>query len=777
KESLSEQFKEYFQNQKLESFKDKPLKRYISSAKHQFEQLFFQNIFAQISDKNRTHIDQLLLETSTDKQSDSIVLAELKKDIPGARLKNVNYAIKKIHSLQKSSINPSSFTGISRKLLLKYYDRIMALSPSEIMKYSITARYSMMAMFCYVRSQLLLDALVDTFTKLIHRMRTNAQSYVDKNILKDVKRVDGKFDILEKLAKATADNPKGVIEDKVYPDVPRDLLLELIKDLGQRGKWYQNQIRDKIHSNYAHGNRTILLPLLQLFDFKEDHATYQPILAAITFINQHWNASINEYYTETPPLEGIIPSAWHSMVVTETEGIIHVNKYNYEIAVLEQLKTFIGFKAIWINGAYRFRNPNEDIPKDFEQNREYYYDLLGLPMKPKAFTSELKQLLNKNLSDLNNSILTNDLVKIKPSNLNKNICITPSEPQAEPENIEKLQKEIVSKWSTINLIDILKECDLLINFTEQMETIAKNSSIPTEELRRRLLLCIYGIGSNTGLKRIGIANGDVSFNDLRYTKKRFINRINVRNAIRMVVNSVLDLRDPAVWGEATTTVACDSTQVSAWDQNLLNEWHHRYKGKGVMIYWHVDKKALCIYSQLKSCSSSEVSSMIKGVIDHDTKMNMNQVFVDTHGQSVIGFAVSHMLDFDLLPRFKAINKQKLYGVTSKDKEEYKNISLIMKGGINWKLIEDNYDDVVKYMAALKLGIVEPSVLIKRFSHNNYNHPIYKALIEIGRAKKSIFLCKYLKSEDLRIEINEGLNVVERLNHVMDFIFYGKLGEL
>jgi len=252
---------------------------------------------------------------------------------------------------------------------------------------------------------------------------------------------------------------------------------------------------------------------------------------------------------------------------------------------------------------------------------------------------------------------------------------------------------------------------------------------------------------------------------------------NLRNAIRVIVNKVLDIRDKRVWKEATTTVACDSTQVSAWDQNLINEWHYRYKGKGVMIYWHVDKKALCIYSQLKSCSSSEVGSMIKGVIDHDTAMNMNRVFVDTHGQSVLGFAVSYLLGFDLLPRFKGINTQKLCGVTSDDKNIYPNIAKIIKGTINWKLIEENYDEVLKYIVALKLGIIEPSVLVKRFSKENYTHPIYKAFIEIGKANRTIFLCNYLESEELRIEINEGLNVVERLNNVMDFIFYGKLGEL
>ena len=51
-----------------------------------------------------------------------------------------------------------------------------------------------------------------------------------------------------------------------------------------------------------------------------------------------------------------------------------------------------------------------------------------------------------------------------------------------------------------------------------------------------------------------------------------------------------------------------------------------------------------------------------------------------------------------------------------------------------------------------------------------------ALLELGRAIKTIFLCNYLHSEEVRREINEGLNVVERWNGVNDFIFYGKGGE-
>lgn len=695
----------------------------------------------------------------------------------GVRLKNVNFALDKIALLKQITLPKSIVDLVDRKLLLKYYDRIMALSPSNILEFSPVAKYATMAIFCYIRLQLILDSLADTLIKLIKRMRSSSEKYVDNYIVKEVKRVDGKFDILEKLASLSINNPKSTIEDKIYPEVSKEKLEAIITDLQQRGKWYQQQVQNKIHSKYAYGSRTTLLPILQTFQLKEDNSSYQPILKAVEFINKYWNESDSEYYETEPPIEGIIPTNWHPMVVQVDKDVIKVNKYNYELAVLEELKRFLNFKAIWIKRSYRYRNPEEDIPKDFEQKKQQYYQELGLPLDDKEFITKLQNALERGLENLNSKIPNNNLVKIKTSTVGKNITITPSEAQKDPNNIIALQKEITGRWSSINLIDILKETDLLTNFTQQMETIAKSSSIEPSGLRKRLLLCLYGIGSNTGLKRISIANGDVNYSDLRYIKKRYINATNVRNSIRLIINNILKIRNPDIWGEATTSVACDSTKISSWDQNLINEWHHRYQGRGVMIYWHVDKKSLCIYSQLKSCSSSEVGSMIKGIIDHDTEMNMNRVFVDTHGQSMIGFAISYLLDFDLLPRLKAINKQKLYGVASGDKWKYQYISEIIKGGINWKLIEENYNEVVKHLVALKLGIVEPDVLVKRFSNNNYEHPVYRTLLEIGKANKSIFLCKYLDSESLRIEINEGLNVVERLNYIMDFIFYGKLGEL
>ena len=114
---------------------------------------------------------------------------------------------------------------------------------------------------------------------------------------------------------------------------------------------------------------------------------------------------------------------------------------------------------------------------------------------------------------------------------------------------------------------------------------------------------------------------------------------------------------------------------------------------------------------------------------------------------------------DLLPRIKGIQRQKLYYPSAYHKNNYPNLEPILKSAINWQLIEENYDEYVKHVSALKTGTVDPDVLIKKFSKENYNHPVYKTLIEIGNAVKTIFLCRYLAEEDLRIEINESQKVV------------------
>jgi hypothetical protein len=167
-----------------------------------------------------------------------------------------------------------------------------------------------------------------------------------------------------------------------------------------------------------------------------------------------------------------------------------------------------------------------------------------------------------------------------------------------------LKGEVQAHWGWIQLLDILKETNFRTAFTDRFKSVMTYEQLSRDVLQKRLLLCLYALGTNIGLKRISAGEHGQTYRDLLYVRKRFITKDNLRAAIAQIVNAILQVRQPHIWGEATSC-ASDSKKFGAWDQNLLTEWHIRYRGPGIMVYWHVEKKALCVYSQVKSCSSSE----------------------------------------------------------------------------------------------------------------------------------------------------------------------------
>jgi len=158
-------------------------------------------------------------------------------------------------------------------------------------------------------------------------------------------------------------------------------------------------------------------------------------------------------------------------------------------------------------------------------------------------------------------------------------------------------------------------------------------------------------------------------------------------------------------------------------------------------------------------------------------MEVDRQYVDSHGQSTIAFAFCRRLGFQLLPRLKAIHVQKLYRPETGKPEAYKKLQHILTRPINWDLIRNQYDEMIKYATALRLATAETEAILRRFTRNNVQHPTYKALAELGKAIKTIFLCGYLHSEELRREINDGLNVIEQWNGATDFVFFARRGEL
>jgi len=774
-ERLRETLLQRCQTLKLEPPAVDHSQRLIQSALHEHDTNFCGGLSLRLNDAAKARMDALLQPgPAPEGEAEWTPWQNLKGEPGKAGIESVKEAASRLATVREVDLPADLFKEVPPKLVERFARQATVEEPHEIRRHAGPLKATLQASYLHRRGEDLTDHLVDVFVETAHRMTKKAESRIEEGISDVLQKAPGKMVKLYKMAKASVEAPKGLVEDVIYPAASEKWLHAFIQEVESNGG-YKGRVQKAIQNSYRSHYRRMLPELLNNLEFRTT-AQYQPLMDALNLLKDYLCQKGTTYPKGVHvPVKGIVPVDWMPHVMEGEGGSSKVNRTAYEICVLKVLREKLRCREIWVVGSRKHRNPEEDLPQDFEENKPDYYAKLEIPMDPKAYLQGIREELTRSLEGFNATLPHNPKVKIVAKKKSHQFCVSRFKALNDPENLASMKRELFTRWGDTSLLNMLLETDLRVNFTQDFRSGTDRSHLEKETLQRRLLLCLFGMGTNTGIKSMESKPLD-DYKELLYVRRRFMSIEGLRQAIVRVINSTLEIRLPHIWGEGTTACASDSKQFGAWDQNLLTEWHVRYNGRGVMVYWHVEKNAACIYSQFKRVSSSETGAMINGVLRHCTAMDVDQQYVDTHGQNSVAFAFCHLLGFDLMPRLKDINHQKLYRAFAG--QSLPNLEGMMSAKpIDWDLIEEQFDTMVKHAVALKLKITDAESLLRRFTRKNAQHPAYKAFAELGRAIKTIFLCRYLASEDLRREINEGLNVVECWNGTNGFIFYGNGGEL
>src|SRR6266850_2476741 len=694
----------------LELPAESELWRIVRAALHSFFDDLYQSVTAQLSETVRTTLDALLMVASDEGQS---AFDQLKAEPSAPGVKPLQQEVAKLQALRANGVPAEALAGVPFKVRQTLKRRAHNERAGEMRVHPAPIRYTLLACFIHVRTMEVTDDVVRMLLEIIRRIETQTEKHLHKALLRDIKRVVGKVQILFRVAEAVVEAPGGTIREVLFPRVGEATFRELVAEAKASGPqyrlWYQYVMRQKYVRHY----RRMLPMVLEHLTFRSENR-FQPVIDALAVIKQYLGTR-SLYLPDEVPIEGVVLPRWRDTVLEHKDGHVRVNRRYYELCVLQQLERALKCKEIWVEGSYAFRNPSQDMPANWEheEQRTAYYRVLPQPVEVTSFIDPLRERLTTALTGFTRFFTHSGT------------------------------KEVRSR----------------------------------EALRPLLLLDLFAEGTNTGITRVAKANHQYSYDELLYVRKHYLSVEALRHANAAIVNQLLALRDPRLWGEGHAC-ASDGKRFESWSQNLMTEWRSRYRGYGVLVYWHVETNAVCIYSQLRNFSFSEVAAMIEGLIRHDTEMRVEKNFVDSHGQSEVAFAFCHLLGtVRLMPRLKRLKYERLYLPDKGTADDYPHMAGTFARPIRWDLMEQQYDEMVKATVALTRGTATAEAILKRYHSYNVTHPTYKALAEVGKAEKSIFLCDYLRSRETQHEIHEGLNVVENWNATNDCICYGRQGEL
>ena len=235
-----------------------------------------------------------------------------------------------------------------------------------------------------------------------------------------------------------------------------------------------------------------------------------------------------------------------------------------------------------------------------------HYQKLGLPVEADHFVENLRGRMTAALYEFNRILPRQSHLRIYCPNKSRPdrglFAVAKLERQKEPKSLDLIKDGIVKDFGMLDLLDIFVEADRLVDFTRFFTHSGTKEVRSREALRPLLILDLFAEGTNMRIKRLANSNDRYSYEELLYVRKMYFSPEALRNANAAVVNKVLEIRNPRIWGEGHAC-ASDGKRFPSWSQNLMSEWRSRYHGDGVLVYWHVETGAVCIYqgNQADSC--------------------------------------------------------------------------------------------------------------------------------------------------------------------------------
>jgi TnpA family transposase len=334
-------------------------------------------------------------------------------------------------------------------------------------------------------------------------------------------------------------------------------------------------------------------------------------------------------------------------------------------------------------------------------------------------------------------------------------------PKQEESDAEPLQ-HFFPERSYVPLSEILATVNLHVRYTEELEHWQQRyqHSQPSEAT---IFAGLIGIGCMIGLRKMARISRAIKEAELEHTVNRHFSVDGIQAASDRVLRLTDRLELPNLSRRSPDHLhtSSDGQKFEVRADSLNANYSYKYfgKGQGVSVYTFRDERDLLWYSTVFSAAERESAYVIDGLMHNDV-VQSDIHSTDAFGFSELVFGVSHLLGFCFAPRFKNLKRQRLYIFKSRKGADRSCWKIKPSGYVDDELAIQQWDDILRMIATIKLKEVTASDLFRRLNSYSKQHALYQALKTFGQIPKSLLILRYIDDPELRQAIEKQLDRIE-----------------
>jgi len=530
------------------------------------------------------------------------------------------------------------------------------------------------------------------------------------------------------------------------------------------GSWHDNNYLPLLWAIHK-PHRAAIFRLLELMDIRS--ASQDETLIRAWRVVVGFRKARGDDLPEAVDLS-FLSDRWRTFVLRKRNGISTIDRRRLEVCMMIHIAHALECGDVFIIGSDDFSDYREQLLpwEDCRAKLDSYCQAVGLPATAEEFVAVLRSRLDEAATTADNAFPDNAELSIDAMGAPHLKQLTRS---PRPKGHAEFERNLHARMPERHLLDILRNVEHWTSYTRHFGP-PSGADPKLANAVMRYLFTVFGYGCNLGPTQTARhAPDQITHQALRRINASHVTDSKLEAAGVDVINAYARFTLPKLWGSGMSAIA-DGTHIVLRDNNLIRSRHFRYGAHGGIAYNHIADSYIALFTTFIPCGVWEAVHILDGLLKNRSEIQPDTLHADTHGQNEPVFGLCLLLAIKLMPRIRSWADLTFYRPASDSR--YGHIETLFSATIDWKLIETHWKDIMQVALSIQAGTVTPSMLLRRLGSQNRKSRLYRALRELGRVERTLFLLRYISDADVRRSIRAETTKIESFNDFLDWISFG-----